>query len=55
MKDLVINTAFCDMRSTREETLKKYASVTVNAAEVLVTPVYKPCWRIIMCVSMRPM
>ena len=38
MKDLVINTAFCDMRSTREETLKKYASVTVNAAEVLVTP-----------------
>lgn len=22
MKDLVINTAFCDMRSTREETLK---------------------------------
>lgn len=35
---LVINTATCDMRNITREILEAYSSITVNAADVIVTP-----------------
>ena len=38
MKKFVVNCAVCDMTHVQEETLAEYESITVNCANVLVTP-----------------
>ena len=37
-KKLVINTAVCDARKVKEETLANYEKITVNAALLFTTP-----------------